>query len=380
VIRAVDLKASEFDNQYTMKTQVPKRRRQPSVRLTDFASRLFTTWERLKLPTSNERVILAVSGGADSTALFLALDELLKTKKLRLQLTVAHLDHGLRKVSKEDALWVARLAKELGYESVSRRTDVRKRATRSGDNLEQAARRSRYEFLEKTAENEGSLLVLTAHTLDDQAETIMLRLLRGSAAEGLSGIGEVRSLGPISEIQLARPLLAWARHADAESYCRARRVDFRVDEMNENENFARVKVRKQLLPLMQSFNNRIVETLARTAILLREDAAALSSEANKLLELATTRQSEKVTETNVASLNVDVLASAPSAVRRRALRLWIFQGRGDLRRLEMIHLVAVDRLIDGNRGGRIAELPDGARVVRRRGWLQLDRGLDKKKG
>ncbi len=350
------------------------------MRLTDFASRLFTTWQRLKLPTSNEHVILAVSGGADSTALFLALDELLKTKKLRLQLTVAHLDHALRKASKEDALWVAALAKELGYESVSRRTDVKKRAIRSEDNLEQAARRSRYEFLEKTAENAGSRLVLTAHTLDDQAETIMLRLLRGSAAEGLSGIGEVRSLGSISAIQLVRPFLSWARHADAESYCRLRRVDFRVDEMNENENFARVKVRKQLLPLMQSFNNRIVETLARTAILLREDAAALSNEANQLLELATTRQSGRIGETNVASLNVDVLASAPSAVRRRALRLWILQGRGDLRRVEMIHLVAVEGLIEGNRGGRIAELPDGARVVRKRGMLELDRGLEKKRG
>ena len=358
-----------------MKTQATKGRRQPFVRITDFASRLYKTWQRLKLPTSNERAILAVSGGADSTALFLALDELLKKKKLRLQLTVAHLDHGLRKTSKEDALWVASLAKELGYGSVSRRTDVKKRATRSGDNLEQAARRSRYEFLEKTAEKAGSLLVLTAHTLDDQAETIMLRLLRGSAAEGLSGIAEVRSLGSNSGIQLARPLLSWARHADAESYCRLRQVDFRVDEMNEDENFARVKVRKQLLPLMQSFNNKIVETLARTATLLREDAGALSDEAKRLLELASTRQSGKKGETNVAPLNVDVLASAPSAVRRRALRLWILQGRGDLRRLEMIHLVAVESLIDGNRGGHIAELPNGARVVRKRGLLELNRGL-----
>ena len=153
-----------------------------------------------------------------------------------------------------------------------------------------------------------------------------------------------------------------------------------MDEMNEDEKFARIKIRKQLLPLMQSFNNKIVETLARTATLLREDAGALSGEASKLLERATTRQSGKNGESNVAPLNVDILASAPSAVRRRALRLWILQGRGDLRRLEMIHLVAVDSLIEGNRGGRIAELPDGTRVVRKRGLLELDCGLEKKKG
>lgn len=350
------------------------------MRLTDFAGRLFKTWQRLKLPSSDERIVVAVSGGADSTALFLALDELLRAKSLSLRLTVAHLDHGLRKASKGDALWVAGLAKELGYESVSRRTDVKKRATKSGDNLEQAARRFRYEFLAKTAEKAGSLLVLTAHTLDDQAETIMLRLLRGSAAEGLSGIREVRSLDSVSEIQLARPLLSWARHADAEGYCRLRKVNFRVDEMNENENFARVKVRKQLLPLMQTFNNRIVEALGRTAILLREDAAALSAEANQLVKLATIRPPGEKGETNVLPLDVDVLASAPPAVRRRALRLWISSGRGDLRRLEMTHLVAVERLTEGNRGGRIAELPSGARVVRKRGWLELDLSLIRKKG
>jgi len=219
--------------------------------------------------------------------------------------------------------------------------------------------------------------VLTAHTLDDQAETIMLRLLRGSAAEGLSGMRDVRLLGPASEIHLARPLLSWARRADTVSYCGLRQVEFRVDEMNENENFARVKVRKQLLPLMQTFNNRIVEALARTASLLREDAATLSAEANELLKLAQVQQHDKKGETNVLSLNVDVLSGASPAVRRRALRLWISQARGSLRRLEMTHLMAVERLMEGGRGGRIAELPDGAKVVRKRGRLELHAGRRK---
>ncbi len=131
-----------------------------------------------------------------------------------------------------------------------------------------------------------SLLVVTAHTLDDQAETILLRLLRGSAAEGLSGIEPVRLIDSKSSIQLARPLLSWARRTETENYCRLRKVEFRIDEMNQDEKYARVRVRKQLLPLMHSFNNKIVEALSRTATLLREDAGALSDEANKLLRLA----------------------------------------------------------------------------------------------
>lgn len=325
------------------------------------------------------QVITAVSGGADSTALLLALDELVKAKKLTLTLTVAHLDHSLRKVSRKDAAWVKTLANELGLEFVELRTDVKKRATRGGDNLEQAARRARYEFFEKTAKQRQSLLIVTAHTLDDQAETFLLRLLRGSAAEGLSGIEGLRFIDSRSSIQLARPLLSWARRSEVENYCRLRKVEFRIDEMNQDEKYARVKVRYQLLPLMHSFNNRIVETLSRTATLLREDAGALSDEARKLLTRASPLTSGKEPD-NPAPLNVDVLASAPAAVRRRALRQWISQGRGDLRRLEMVHLMAVDSLIEGNRGGRIAELPDGGKVVRKREWLELDARRNGKKG
>jgi tRNA(Ile)-lysidine synthase len=352
-----------------MKMRATRPRQNPFSGTTDFAKRLLAEWKKLQLPGANESVVVAVSGGADSSTLLLALDELLKAKKLSLKLVVAHLDHGLRKASKEDAEWVSQLSKDLGYFLVVGRANVKRRAATAADNLEQAGRRARYEFLKKTANIEKSNLVLTAHTLDDQAETILLRLLRGSAAEGLSGTESVRALDADSKIQLARPLLSWARRSETEAYCRARKIHFRVDEMNEDERLARVKIRKQLLPLMQSFNNRIVETLARTATLLREDAAALSDEASKLLERASETSPEQDHETNVPLLSVAVLAGAPAAIRRRALRRWISLGRGDLRRLEMVHLLAVERLLEGSRGGRVVELPDGTRVGRKQAWL-----------
>jgi tRNA(Ile)-lysidine synthase len=219
---------------------------------------------------------------------------------------------------------------------------------------------------------------LTAHTLDDQAETILMRLLRGSAAEGLSGTSPVRPLEPGSEIKLIRPLLAWARRADTENYCRSMQIDFRVDEMNHDESFSRVRVRKQLLPLMKSFNNRVVEALGRTATLLSEDALALSDQAKQLLELAG-QDAGKNSETESPPLNVDVLLQAPAAVRRRALREWILRSRGDLHRLEMVHLIAVDGLLKGQRGGRVGELPGGMTVTRKRGMLELSPKKELKK-
>jgi tRNA(Ile)-lysidine synthase len=356
-------------------------------KLSAFARNLLAEWHRLELPESNANIVVAVSGGADSSALLLGLDELIKNERLHVILTVAHLDHGLRDDSSTDAKWVSQLAKELGHDSVSGRANLKVKKGSKGskaklsqprDNLEQAARKARYAFLEKTARKRDSGFVLTAHTHDDQAETILMRLLRGSAAEGLSGTPAVRELAPGSPVKLVRPLLSWARRTDSEDYCRRRQIDFRVDAMNDDETFARVRVRKQLLPLMKSFNNRVVETLNRTATLLNEDAAALSAEARRLLEFAV-NDPQKNDETRLPSLSVNVLLKSPPAVRRRALREWILRSRGDLKRVEMVHLMAVEKLLEGERGGRVAELPGGIEVTRRRGLLELSqkKGLKK---
>ncbi|MGH9874400.1 MAG: tRNA lysidine(34) synthetase TilS [Pyrinomonadaceae bacterium] len=348
-----------------------KPRRLTKPRLSAFATELLEQWRRLDLPKSDTNIVVAVSGGADSTALLLGLDELIKTDKLRLNLIVGHLDHGLRSASRKDALWVKQLAKGLGCDVAVGRANLKATPSlkRKSENLEQAARKARYEFLYKTAVKKRADYVLTAHTLEDQAETILMRLLRGSASEGLSGTPAIRKLRSDSKTLLVRPLIAWAHRSDTENYCRLRQIDFRLDEMNEDEAFSRVRVRKQLLPLMKSFNNRVVEALNRTASLLNEDAEALADEANQLLELA--QVDPKNSETKAPSLSVSVLLRRPAAVRRRALREWILRSRGDLKRLEMVHLVAVEKLLEGDRGGRIAELPDGMRVTRKRGMLEL---------
>src|SRR5258707_3340936 len=334
------------------------------VRLAGFAQSLAKEWRRLGLPAANARVVVAVSGGADSVALVLSMNELVDANKLRLKLFVAHLDHGLEKDSRADACWVTALASQLGHESLARRVNVKALAAGSGDNLEQAARRARYKFLARVAKEKQAVVVLTAHTMDDQAETVVLNLLRGSGMDGLSGMEPARQLGEGSEIILARPLLGWARRTDTENYCRSLAVEFLTDEMNTDEKFTRVRVRRQLLPQMESFNPKIVEGLARTAELLREDFAALDRAASRLLELA-------IEDGAGSRLRIDLLALAPTALRRRALRQWIEQGRGDLKRIERVHVLAVESLLFGDRGGRVIELPGGPKVLRRQKWLEF---------
>lgn len=338
-----------------------------NTRISAFARHLLTEWHCLRLPIDDKRVVVAVSGGADSTALLLALDEIVKAKRLATKITIAHLDHGLRDADGEhDAAWVNELARTLDHDVALERIDVRQLAIGGRDNLEQAARHARYQFLLEVASRCDALKVLTAHTMDDQAETVLLRLMRGSGVEGLGGIKAVRLLDTDNQVSLVRPLLRWSRRSDTENYCRQRNVAFRTDAMNNDVSFNRVRVRKHLLPLMESFNPRIVETLSRTSAMLQTDASALRFHAQELL-----REAELEDSKGIMALRVDVLADAHMSVRRRALREWIKEMRGDARRLELVHLLAVEKLVFGEQGGRIAELPGGSFVERNRGQLHF---------
>ena len=335
--------------------------------ISKFARALLREWRSLKLPLSEAVAVAGVSGGADSVALLLALDELIKANKLSIRIVVAHLDHRLRKESGDDARWVKELATRMGHEVSTKRVQVKSFARRGGDNLEQAARLARYKWFGELAQKRGAGFVLTAHTMDDQAETVLLNLLRGSGADGMSGIEPVRPLNATGKTMLARPLLAWASRRDTEGFCRSHGVDFRHDEMNEDEAFARVRVRRQLLPMMRSFNPRITEALARTAELLRDDSRALDSAARRLVELSTENSARQ------HQLRTDLLADAPPALRRRALRIWLEQRRGDLRRLELVHVRALENLVTQNRGGRTIELPGGSAVSCKSGRLTFNR-------
>ena len=340
----------------------------PRGKLSDFVKRLFTSWKKLALPTADAAVVIAVSGGADSTALLLAVEELIRAERLHLRVIAAHLDHALRPESRADAQWVVQLANKLRIESVTKRVNVRQRAAAAGDNLEQAARHARYEFLLQAAKSNDAAAVLTAHTMDDQAETVILRLLRGSGTDGLAGIEPTRRLSAKSSVLLVRPLLNWARRSDTEQYCHIRKVDYLVDAMNSDQQFNRVRVRTTLLPQMQTFNARIVESLARTAELLRDETEVLAQQAQILLDSAASGNKR---QTTAPALSVKVLAQAPVALRRRALRQWIFGARGDLRRVELLHIRAIEKLLFGQQGGRLAELPGGGLVVRRKSRIEL---------
>ena len=180
------------------------------------------------------------------------------------KLHVAHLNHGLRGGEADaDEAWLARLCSGLGLPLETAKADVASLAAELGDGFEAAARKKRYEFLQKTAERWGARFVATAHTADDQVETVLQRIVRGTGLAGLAGIPCCRRLS--ESVVLERPMLSIWRHNVIE-YLRRLGQDFRVDSTNVDARYTRNRLRHQLLPLLrEEFNSAVDESILRLA-------------------------------------------------------------------------------------------------------------------
>ena len=364
-----------------------------------FIRNLLTEWRKLNLPFDDETFVAAVSGGADSVSLLLALKELRDRKKLNLRFVIAHFNHNLRGAeSEKDAQLVISLTSRFGFELALGKGNI----ARVG-NLEQNARRARYEFLSQTAENIQAYGILTAHTMNDQAETFLINLLRGSGLQGLSGMSPIREIedenrseggkgkkgkgekgnfgilnfeseikkskiqNPKSKIQLVRPLLNWAKRRDTENYCRQSEVEYRDDAMNEDLAFKRVRVRKVLLPMLEDFNPKIIETLSDTAKILRREDEFLERERQKI----EAEEDDPIIDGDRQNLPLQKLKNLPKAMLYRVVRQWLEANRGNLRSLELKHFEAIERLAFSRKSGKCVELPNGAQVVKKDGKLSF---------
>ncbi len=222
----------------------------------------------------NERLIVAVSGGPDSTAMLLALARIAPT--LNLTLTVAHYDHMLRDTADHaaDRDFVEALATTLGLDFTSARGDVPARVRKHKESTEDAARKMRYDFLGAESTRSSATAVAVGHTADDRAETVLLHLIRGAGLDGLAAM-PARSPWPFGAgPDIARPLLGLTR-AETERYCRESTIDPRIDHTNALPAATRNRVRHQLLPLMRDFNPRIERALIRLAETAARDTGYL---------------------------------------------------------------------------------------------------------
>ena len=324
-------------------------------------------------------LVVGVSGGPDSTALLYCLYRL--RKAWNLQLHVAHLNHDFRgEEADADAEFVAELALELDLPvTVEKRDPIAYQRERGISSFEQGARELRYAFLAKVATGSGATAVAVAHTADDQAETVLLHILRGTGLQGLRGMTE---LAPwpwpldLSQLRLLRPLLE-ATKAETVAYCHSLGRSFRMDSGNALPRFTRNRVRQSLLPLLtEEYNPRIRESLVRLAHTASLELDYLEGETDAVWTQVLVDPegvAAKEGDAGSVSLHRQALSKLHPALQRMVLRRAYILVSGDARRLRESHLRAMAEAAGRRSSGQTLQLPGGWRLHVTYDFLRLSK-------
>jgi tRNA(Ile)-lysidine synthase len=297
----------------------------------------------------NSKICIGVSGGADSLALAAA--SKLEAENFEIDLIAVVVDHKLQENSEQIAQFAKQQLISLGYKDVF----IGQANVKITDGLEASARRARYKVFQQAIETYGATSFLLGHTKNDQAEGVLLGLARGSGTKSLSGMQEVSGI-------FIRPLLTIDR-LTTEAACREVGIDFWVDPHNSDQEFARVRVRENILPLLENeIGPGITDALARSAKLLREDAIALDQWAEEVFG-----------KIEPSSIEISLLTNLPIAIRSRILRLAIYAMGAPAGSISAAHLEPIEALVSDWRGQGHTALPGGVKVSRISGRLSLSR-------
>ena len=327
---------------------------------------------RLNL-TSSDTVVVGISGGPDSTCLLDVLAKIRGRLGVHFRLHAAHLIHDFRGQEKyDDAQFVREFCERCGHELTVDEVDVAAYQVETGiSSFEQAARDLRYEFLGKVATSVGARFVAVAHTADDLAETVLLHIARGSGIHGLRGMEEVGTWpypGIGEAPQVWRPLLG-VRRVDTVGYCQRRGTGYRDDSTNYMEDFARNRVRMNLMPtLAKQLNPRIVGALGRLARTASSQLDFMEARADEHWPAVAP---EAVTPEGVLRLRKDSLADLHPASQALILRRAWTMVSGSSKRLAERHLQALQAMARRNISGKTVALPGGYTVRTEGDWLEF---------
>ncbi len=307
--------------------------------------------QRHNLFPGGSRLLLAVSGGPDSICLLHILLRL--RQELDVELHVAHLDHQLRGAeSEEDADYVERLANSLDIPLTMDKANVKAYQRKKRLSLEEAAREVRYRFLSEVAGSVGADFIVTGHTLDDNVETVLMHIIRGTGTKGLIGLKPCSQwLLDGNKITIARPLLEISRQQTVD-YCRENKLIPRLDTSNLSLSPLRNRIRQQLLPLLKSYNSGIAAALLRTAVIAADEITFLDAEVTRLWPAIVEKRE------NMFILKKERLNELPIALKRCLFRAVIEGITGNLKDIETRHIEEILAVLD-KPAGRQINLPGG---------------------
>lgn len=304
-----------------------------------------------QLISDGEKLVVAVSGGADSVCLIHILANL--QEELKLKLHIAHLNHQLRGAESEaDASYVADLARQLAIPATMEKRDVKGYQARERLSLEEAAREVRYSFLAQVAGAIGAERVAVGHTRDDQIETILMHLIRGSGTRGLRGLQPATLWqSGVDSLTIIRPLLEIS-HQETENYCHQHRLTPRLDASNLSLSPLRNRIRQQLLPLLESYNPGVAEALLRTGRIAGDDIDFLDEQVARLWDEVARQEKKSIV------LDKKGFDQLPPALKRYLLRASVERLLGSAKDIEMRHVEEMMSLATKAAGKRLS-LPGG---------------------
>ena len=300
---------------------------------------------------SDDSVLLGVSGGPDSVALLYGLLQL--REELNIELTIAHLNHCARGAeSDDDARFVEELGGTLQVKTFIEKVDVAKEQALSKNSFQETARDIRLDFLQRTMSQIGASKIALGHTSDDQAETVLMNLLRGSGLKGVGGMSPVR-------FPYIRPLFNCSR-SDVIEFLKDKNVSYREDSSNKKTDYLRNRIRLELIPFLQKkYNPRIIESLFDASGIFRADNACLDALEHREFD----RLVSKSGENDTLTIDLEPFAVLPLALKRRLIRKSIKWLKGDLWRISLVHIEDALHLFDNSQKGKRIDLPDNVEVL-----------------
>ena len=350
-----------------------------------FLQQVIGTIDRYQLLAKGDTVVIGISGGPDSVALAEVFRRLVP--RYRLTLHLAHLNHALRgRASDGDEQFIRRLAMEWEIPLSVARRETRK-SRRPGESLEEVARNQRYAFFEEVAAHVGATKLAVGHHQDDQAETVLMRIMRGAGLEGLGGMAPSQKSPSVHRSRklltpsgsregqtpfytVIRPLLELTR-VDIFEFLRATHLRWRKDASNEEMDFLRNKLRLKVLPFLARIQPAISRQLAQLGEVAREDEEYVNGVVKKLAARLW-RQPAKKGEAQPANIRLVALRDCHLSLQRRLIRYGLKRVVGDLRGFGFTHVEAVRQACRDN-VPRTVELPRGVKAVTGKGWLTLDK-------
>lgn len=321
--------------------------------------KVLSTINKHNLIQKGDKIVLGLSGGPDSVCLLHVLNRL--KKDFNIEIYAAHLNHQIRGIeAQKDALYVSKLCEDMGIVFFVKSINVPKYCENEGLSLEEGARKLRYEMFYEIKDKIKANKIAIGHNLNDQAETVMMRIMRGTGLKGLKGIDYIR------DNCIIRPILDVERN-EIEEYCEAYNLNPRIDKTNLENIYTRNKIRLDLLPYMKdNFNSNVIESIVRMSNSLKSDNDYIEKEAE-----AKFREVSNIKEKDFVEINLDDFVCLHDAIKVRVLRNSIKHILGDTNFVDQRHIEDIMSLEDNSKVNKMLTLPRNIFVYRKKDSIIL---------